>query len=41
MNKLEEVEQVEKELEIDYNAAFDLVYVPDVIYEEGETDDAL
>ena len=41
MNKLEAVEHVAKEFEIDYNEAFDIVYMSEIIYEEGETDDAL
>ena len=41
MNKLNTVEQVVCELECDYNSAFDLVYLSDVIYDETETDNAL
>lgn len=41
MNKLEAVEQLAKELEIDYNAAFDLVYGTNYYGRDEETDDAL
>lgn len=41
MNKLDMVEQIAYELKCDYNSAFDLVYMSDVIYDETETDDTL
>ena len=41
MNKFDEVESLAKELEVDYNTAFDLVYSVDTIYDENETDDTL
>ncbi len=41
INKFTIVENTAKELNIDYNTAFDLVYCSDVIYDENETDDTL
>lgn len=41
MNKFDVVENTARELETDYNTAFDLVYCSDVIYDETETDDSL
>jgi hypothetical protein len=41
MSKFDVVENVAKELDTDYNTAFDLVYCSDAIYDENETDDAL
>ena len=41
MNKFDIVENAAKELETNYNTAFDLVYCSDVIYDETENDDSL
>lgn len=41
INKLDEVEELAKELEIDWDAAFDLVYGTDYYGREDETDDAI
>ena len=41
MNKFDIVENTARELETNYNTAFDLVYCSDVIYDETENDDSL
>ena len=41
MNKFDIVENTTRELETNYNTAFDLVYCSDVIYDETENDDSL
>lgn len=41
MNKFDEVEELARKLECDYDTAWDLVYLSDEIWDDDETDDAL
>lgn len=41
MNKLDQVEVLSQQLGCSHETAFDLVYCPDFICDENETDDAL
>lgn len=41
MTKFDIVEKLAKQLNCDYNQAFDIVYLPEVIYDENDIDNSL